>query len=156
MIATSKLPRGHSHRLRRGRYSEPGRVYLITITCRNRQALFHNLARGRCCVRALISVSSWADTWCYVIMPDHIHWLMQLRTGAGLSSTIQKMKSRSSYFLHCADPGIGLVWQRGFHDHALRKEEDLAAVARYVVANPLRAGLTSSLRNYSLWDAVWL
>jgi hypothetical protein len=29
-------------------------------------------------------------------------------------------------------------------------------MARYVVANPLRAGLVQTLRNYPLWDAVWL
>jgi hypothetical protein len=28
--------------------------------------------------------------------------------------------------------------------------------ARYVVANPLRAGLAQSLGHYSHWDAVWL
>jgi len=48
------------------------------------------------------------------------------------------------------------VWMSGFHEQALRKEEDLAAVARYVVANPLRAGLVDKLANYPLWDAVWL
>ena len=35
----------------------------------------------------------------------------------------------------------GALWLRGFHDHALRREEDLLGVARYVVANPVRADL---------------
>jgi putative transposase len=48
------------------------------------------------------------------------------------------------------------VWQRGFYDRAIRKEEDLLAVARYIVANPLRAGLVSQLSDYPFWDAVWL
>jgi REP element-mobilizing transposase RayT len=48
------------------------------------------------------------------------------------------------------------VWQNGFHDHALRQEEDLAEVARYIVANPLRAGLVERLGDYPHWHAIWL
>jgi len=47
------------------------------------------------------------------------------------------------------------MWQDGFHDHAIRKEEDLADIARYVVANPLRAGLVRRIGDYSLWDSIW-
>ncbi|MCF6281296.1 MAG: hypothetical protein L3J28_03650 [Candidatus Polarisedimenticolaceae bacterium] len=42
------------------------------------------------------------------------------------------------------------------HDRAIRKEEDLVAIARYIVANPLRAGLVKSIKDYPHWDCVWL
>ncbi|MFV3292807.1 transposase, partial [Pseudomonas sp. NY11955] len=29
-------------------------------------------------------------------------------------------------------------------------------VARYIIANPIRAGLVSRVGDYSHWDAVWL
>jgi len=48
------------------------------------------------------------------------------------------------------------IWQRGFHDHALRREEDLASAARYIVANPLRAGLCGKIGDYPYWNAQWL
>ena len=48
------------------------------------------------------------------------------------------------------------LWQTGFHDHALRREEDLAATARYLIANPLRAGLVQRVGDYPFWDAVWV
>jgi hypothetical protein len=38
----------------------------------------------------------------------------------------------------------------------LRKDEDLQTVARYIVANPLRAGLVEKIGDYPLWDAIWL
>jgi hypothetical protein len=38
----------------------------------------------------------------------------------------------------------------------LRQDEDVARVARYVVANPLRAGLVKRIGDYPLWDAAWL
>jgi len=38
----------------------------------------------------------------------------------------------------------------------MRKEEDLQALARYIVANPLRAGLVKRVGDYPHWDAMWL
>lgn len=48
------------------------------------------------------------------------------------------------------------VWARAFHDHAVRRDEDLTALARYVVANPVRAGLAEDVLGYSWWDAEWM
>lgn len=56
---------------------------------------------------------------------------------------------------HFADLGKGL-WQANYYDHAVRQEEDLHKMARYMVANPLRANLVSHIGDYPLWDAVWL
>ena len=50
----------------------------------------------------------------------------------------------------------GPIWQRAFFDHGLRDDEDTAKVARYIVANPLRAGLVTKLGDYPHWDAIWL
>lgn len=48
------------------------------------------------------------------------------------------------------------VWGSGFHDRALRVEEDLLGTARYIVHNPIRAGLVARSGLYPFWDAVWL
>jgi hypothetical protein len=48
------------------------------------------------------------------------------------------------------------LWQDGFHDRAVRRDEDIVAIARYIVANPLRAGLVERLADYPHWDAIWL
>ncbi len=50
----------------------------------------------------------------------------------------------------------GRIWQRGYHDHAIRYQESIKDIARYIVANPLRAGLVKSLRYYPYWNAMWL
>ena len=90
-----------------------------------------------------------ADTLCFVLMPDHLHWLLQLREG-NLPFVMQRLKGRTSHALG------GELWQPNYHDHALREEEDVREIARYIVANPLRAGLVRNLADYPLWDAVWL
>jgi REP element-mobilizing transposase RayT len=88
-------------------------------------------------------------------MPDHVHWLVQLGQRQGLSQLVQRLKSDASRRLHRIGVGGG-VWARSFHDHALRAEEDLKVVARYIIANPMRAGLVDCIGDYPHWDAVWL
>jgi hypothetical protein len=48
------------------------------------------------------------------------------------------------------------VWKPGFHDRALRHEDSMVDAARYIVANPLRAGLVERVGDYPFWDAIWL
>ena len=66
------------------------------------------------------------------------------------------LKSRSASAVNLALGRQGALSQKGYHDHGVRREEDLRVLARYVVANPVRAGLVGRVGNYPLWDAVWL
>jgi hypothetical protein len=50
----------------------------------------------------------------------------------------------------------GPLWDVGFHDHALRSDESVIHAARYIVANPVRAGLVKRVGDYPFWDAIWL
>jgi len=144
------------HRLRKGRISEVGRIYHVTLVCHQRQRVFGELMAGRCVVRALMAVEEAAATLAYVVMPDHVHWMMQLQPDGDLSPVVQKVKALAARELvsmrFCSRP----VWQKGFYDRAVRRDEDVADIARYVVANPLRAGIVRSVRVYPLWDACWL
>jgi len=137
--------------LRKGRHSQTGLVYHITTVTRNRTRHFESLGNGRKVVQQLMALQDqgMAETLCYVVMPDHLHWLMVLHDGS-LPDVVRLMKGRSSR-------AIGLaVWQSNYFDHAVRQDEDLQKMARYIVANPLRANLVSRIGDYSLWDAVWL
>ena len=89
-------------------------------------------------------------------MPDHLHWLMQLSAGQSLSNVVQNVKANSARLVNAAHETDGSVWQRGFYDRGIRKDEDLASIARYIVANPIRAGIVRSCRHYSLWDSIWI
>lgn len=143
--------------LRKGRISEIGRVYLITTNTISREQLFIQWQIGRLVCHQLMREQDEgrALTIAWVVMPDHLHWLMQLRKGA-LARTVQSVKARSAIAINQALARTGPVWQRGFYDRALRQGEDLKAAARYVVANPVRAGLVTHVGQYPLWDALWL
>lgn len=160
MTTTSALfPRPGQKALRKGRISESGRLYHVTTATHGREAIFADIWLGRQVVLTLrqLQTAGACQTLAYVIMPDHVHWLFALGATASLSKLVQDFKSDSARRVNAmrATPGTTL-WQRGFYDHALRRDEDVRSIARYIVANPLRAGLVRSLRDYPLWDAVWL
>ena len=141
-----------AHHLRFGRFSQPQGVYLVTTATLHRTAVFADFTAARKLVRVLHhpDMEARATTLAHVVMPDHLHWLVQLGDSDSLSQCVQRMKSLSTKAV-----GLGL-WQKGFHDRALRQEDDLAEVARYVVSNPVRAGLVSKTGAYSHWDAIWV
>ena len=150
--ATSLISMPHSKDLRRGRISLPGTVYHISTVTLNREPVFLDLAAARCLIRTLRE-AEWRDdasTLAFVVMPDHLHWLMQLGSGRDLSGVVGAVKNVTAHQLGRR------LWQAGFHDHGVRAEEDLRVMARYIVANPLRAGLVERLGDYPYWDARWL
>jgi REP element-mobilizing transposase RayT len=113
---------------------------------------------GRAVVRAIMREDDAGHTitLAFVVMPDHLHWLVQLVGRRSLSVSVNTAKSFAARTINKHIQCAGRIWQKGFYDRAIRRDQDLQAVARYVVANPLRAGLVQSLRDYPLWDAVWV
>lgn len=144
--------------LLRGRASVGGQIYLVTTVTRSRVPLFTDLGAGRIVVRALHceAIAKSATTLAYVVMPDHLHWLMQLHPEQDLSTVVRSVKGKSAFEIGRLRGTRGPMWEVGFHEHAVRREEDLRTLARYVVRNPIRARLVRSVYNYSLWDAVWM
>lgn len=137
--------------LRRGRTSETGRLYLVTAVTLKRNPIFADFKHARLLVNILRAESSrnQIQTWTYVVMPDHFHWLLRL-SDESLSRVVGRVKSLSARQIGHA------IWQDGFHDRAVRMEEDLKGMARYIIANPIRAGLADSVGDYPHWDAIWL
>ena len=151
------MPIYHGNNLRKGRYSEPGRSYLVTTVVENREKLFKEFWLARLLVADLRATTDQGivESLARVIMPDHLHWLLIPKAGA-LEIVMQRTKSLSAISINRALGRRGPVWQKGYHDRALRREEDLLAMVRYIVANPLRAGIAHGLADYPHWDAIWL
>lgn len=153
------MTKPHSRDLRKGRFSEPGRVYHVRTSTERHRPLFEDLRLGREVVNSLRFLHERGDveSLAFVVMPDHLHWLIRLSEPASLERPMHAMKS---YTAHRINGRIGArgarVWQAGYFDRALRKDDDLRNVARYIVLNPIRAGLCRRLGDYPLWDAIWV
>lgn len=89
-------------------------------------------------------------------MPDHWHGLVELGKFDALPTCVGRLKGHSARLLRRTHPALGPVWARAYHDRALRAEDRLLDAARYVVMNPVRAGLLRRVGDYPFWDAVWL
>ncbi|KHA72402.1 transposase [Pseudomonas chlororaphis] len=146
-----------SHRLRVGRYAEPNRIYLLTTNTLDREPIFADFVLGRLVVHQFRRAQDLglANSLAWVVMPDHFHWLVELEN-CSLKKLMRETKSLITREVNISINRKGPLWQQGFHDRALRREEDLVKMARYVVANPLRAGLVEKIGDYPLWDSVWL
>lgn len=152
-------PAPQGRHLRTGRFSQPHGCYLVTVVTHQRTPLFQEFAVGRLVVDTLRHQhhAGIVTSLAFVVMPDHLHWLVQISEQYSLSRILQFTKAMSARRINVLRGNAGMpVWQSGFHDHAIREEEDLRDLARYVIANPLRAGLVTSIGNYPLWDAAWL
>jgi len=147
-----------SKALRHGRFSQAGQIYLVTTVTNHRVRLFDDLAAARIVVNALrhYHEKAAARCWAYVLMPDHLHWLLELDNGMQLPRLLRSLKTFTARQINriAATPG-GVVWQPGYHDHAVRKEEDLRRLAQYTIENPIRAGLVERVGDYPYWDAWW-
>jgi putative transposase len=147
----------HGSNLRRGRHSEPERIYLLTTTVLQRRPLFSDFRLARLLIRELrvAHEQQQVASLAWVVMPDHLHWLVQLQSGS-LDELMRRIKSNSARQINQLLGTQGPIWQPGYYDRALRQSEDMQSAARYIIANPLRAGLVERIGDYPLWDAVWL
>lgn len=147
----------YSRQLRIGRHSEKGRIYLVTSNTKDRHPIFTDWRLGRLVVQQFRKAEDdcLARSLAWVVMPDHFHWLLELKSDS-LSCAVGRTKSLSSLAVNSALHRSGSIWQQSFHDHAVRREENLKSLARYVVMNPVRAGLVRRIGDYPLWDAAWI
>ncbi len=148
--------KGHRS-LRQGRFSQENGIYLITSSTWQQTKVFAEWSYAYAAIKAFTQDKILKDTQllCWVLMPDHVHWLIQLGQEQDLSALIGTMKSASARAVRNAGYQKQ-VWRSGFYDRAIRREEDIATAARYIVANPLRAGLVERVGEYPFWDAIYL
>ena len=74
----------------------------------------------------------------FVIMPNHIHLLLQIHTDADgrsmiaptISTVVRLMKGAAS-----KRAGFPL-WQKGFYDHVVRSQRDYLDIWNYIEGNP--------------------
>ena len=76
----------------------------------------------------------------YVIMPNHIHAVVQLEGGVGgqsrppLQRVMQRFKSVTTR--RCWPLGCNVIWQRSFYDHVIRNEQEYLQIWQYIDDNP--------------------
>jgi REP element-mobilizing transposase RayT len=102
--------------LTKGRYSQAGQEYHITFTTQGRTLYFtqFNAAHLFCQTLQQLQYENKIHPICWVLMPDHIHLLLQLQDGENLRKTLQHLKGRSAHTINKASERSGPLWQKNF------------------------------------------
>ncbi|SBS31336.1 Transposase IS200 like protein [Marinomonas aquimarina] len=138
--------------LRKGRVYELGNIYHLVFSTREHDPYLYDFQTARLTINSLkyCDDNGWSETIAFVVMPDHIHWLTRaiVHPPNFLVSSVKRHVAKQSCFK--------VKWNKGFYDSLIRDEEQLINTARYIIANPKRAGLVESVKDFPHWDCVYL
>ncbi len=146
------IPAKGSNHLRQGRHSRPGQIYLITTTTHNRRHIFTDTRAAKLVLDSLywLEQEGRMALEAAIVMPDHLHFVAQLH-GKGLDHLMLSLKGYTGRVINRLLAAHGPVWQTQYHDHAVRKNEDLRRIILYCLQNPVRAGLVNDFHRYPHW-----
>jgi len=149
-------PQKGSNLLRKGRISIKNQHYLITGTALDRKPIFNRPEAAEIVLSSIRWIEKQDKIFldAAVIMPDHLHFVAGLRQGS-LSQLMHSLKSYTAKKINVLLNRRGPLWQRHYHDHAIRQEEDLNEVVLYTLYNPVRAGLANDFHDYPFWYCRW-
>ncbi len=123
--------------LRRGRQSLSGAAYFLTMCTERRNRGLENESVTASLLDHAQHIDGGWSLRSAVIMPDHVHLLVDLMASNSLSEVVRLFKGRTSVVLR----RHAMKWQPGYFDHRLRTAEDLLPIFLYIFLNPYRVGL---------------
>ena len=123
--------------------------YFLTFCTESRQKLFTS-ARAVDLVMSQIVRAATDESFsivAYCFMPDHVHLLVEAGAEVSDCRRLIKRAKQFSGFYYTKTFGERL-WQRYGFERVLRSDEATLVVARYILENPLRAGLVTRVEDY--------
>lgn len=81
----------------------------------------------------------------YVIMPNHLHLIIQQKNGrespcptTNITNIMGYFKYQTTKLINEGNNNIIKIWQRSFYDHIIRNEKDFLRIVSYIKTNPLK------------------
>jgi putative transposase len=130
-------------------YAQSGNLCSITVAVDDRRPVFSNpdVAADAVDVLRAHARKTGVLVYAYCIMPDHVHLVLEASVTCDIVTFVGQFKNLAQRAAWRR--GVqGAFWQTGFYDHFLRREEQLETVVRYVIENPVRAGLVHASQDY--------
>ena len=145
-------PRRRQNRLKDYDYSQDG-AYFVTICSKNHAELFGKITVGTNPVRLDLSdigltvdseimrlpnIYDGVSLSFRVVMPNHIHMLIEIKNG-GRTQFAPTISRITKQFKGAVKKQVGFSpWQKSFHDHVIRNQEDFNRIVEYIENNPAR------------------
>jgi putative transposase len=129
-------------------YRGSGRYFLTICTAERREFFTSSECVEQVTFDLLRTLTDYRfDGIAYGFMPDHFHGLFEA-TGSDCDfAKFACMFKQRSVFAQKRRTGSKL-WQDGYFDRVLRREEATLDVVAYILENPVRAGLCTDPRQY--------
>ena len=126
----------------------------VTQRGNRRQPVFFEDADYRAYLALLSTFANDAATavWAYCLMPNHVHLILVPADEDGLRRAVAEAHRRYTRRINAASGWTGYLWQGRFASFPM-DEAHLAAAARYVELNPVRAGLVRWPRDWP-WSSA--
>lgn len=148
-----------THRaMRDARFGLPYRVYHLTVPTFGRAPVFAEVPAAWAACRSFNDPANahGARMLAWVLMPDHVHWLLQLGATQPLHRVVNRLKTISAARVNEARDEEGRLWALDHQDRMLGGEDDITAIFRDLIEYPLRAGLAECVGDYPYWNTTWL
>ena len=88
----------------------------------------------------------------FVVMDNHVHFIIQPAKGRSLGYILQNFKTWTSR-TNAAKPAGSALWERRYDDNVIASFAELRGVLDYLHGNPVRAGMVSSPLEYR-WSSA--
>jgi putative transposase len=119
---------------------------------------------GSCCLRdpgigGIVQASlvwgdgDWYRLLAWVVMPNHVHALIETMPGHPIHRIVQQWKSYTARRINPLLGRGGRLWQTDFFDRYVRDESHYAAALAYIENNPVKADLVSRPEDWPLGSA---
>ena len=136
-------------------------IHFITFSVRNFIPIFTTPVVARKFGRVLRFYEARGDyiLLAYVIMPEHVHLLIERTSERSVGSIIRDIKKYFAFvyreeFLdllgpqQLTDDGRFRLWQRGFDEVTISSEAQYYVKLKYIVNNPVKRGLVTEPGQY--------
>ena len=164
------LPNRKHNRLENYDYGKIG-CYFVTLCTHNRQPIFqieNHVGNDQCVVPPKQNqiISKWLKQTeikyknikfeKYVIMPDHLHFIINIteqHIGCSLPDIMKFFKTMTTneYIKEVKSnnltPFKNKIWQKSYYDHIIRNQDDYNEVWEYIENNPAKWLLTHKTQN---------
>ena len=135
-----------------------GRIYRIDFGTADEARTFDDWTLAYAAARAFGEARVWraSQLLCWTLLPDRWHGLVRLVGLDSLPILVARLKAVAAGSVNLAAGRSGAVWARGYHERAVRPDEDCTAIARDIVRESVRRGVCRRVGEYPFWDASWL
>ena len=141
----SHWPRRKPTRLPNYNYSEAGGYFITVCTEEKRCILWDSNGISETGILVQKQLAHMADFYShiaidkYVVMPNHIHMILLVRHGTDAQGANAAIPKFVSAFKRFTNRNAGqTLWQRSYHDHVIRNEEDYLRIWQYIDSNPAK------------------